>query len=176
METRAKLHDISYGMDGKQRMTFTLDRRVDATDLKDCDIRLKATKWREKRSLNANGLLWACLDKIASALNTDKWQVYLMMLKRYGKFTYLIVPKGAAEKTKEMWRESEEVGDIVVNGRTATQMLCYFGSSTYDTKEFSKLLNGVISEMKEMGLETPMDEDLYRALREWECRKASSAT
>lgn len=176
METKAKLHDISYSPDGKQRMTFTLQSRVDASQLQDKDLRLKAVRWTEKRSLNANGLLWSCLDKIATALNTDKWQVYLLMLKRYGKFTYLIVPKGAAERTKEMWRESEEVGDIVVNGRIATQMLCYFGSSTYDTSEFTKLLNGVISEMEEMGIPTPNQEEADRALKEWEkqCMKNGS--
>lgn len=175
MEQKARLTDISFGADGKERLTFTLDQRVDASGLQDVDIRLKATKWREKRSLNANGLLWSCLDKIATALNTDKWQVYLLMLKRYGKFTYLIVPKGAAERTKEMWRESEEVGDIVVNGREATQMLCYFGSSTYDTAEFTKLLNGVISEMEEMGIQTPAQEEAERVLKEWEaCRVKAS--
>lgn len=175
MEVKAKLHDITFGADGKERLTFALDQRVDASGLQDVDIRLKATKWREKRSLNANGLLWSCLDKIATALNTDKWQVYLLMLKRYGKFTYLIVPKGAADRTKEMWRESEEVGDIVVNGREATQMLCYFGSSTYDTAEFTKLLNGVISEMEEMGIPTPAQEEAERVLKEWEACRAKAS-
>lgn len=174
MESRAKLHEITYGADGKERLTFTLDQRVDVSDLQDKDLRLTAKRWREKRSLNANGLLWSCLEKIASHLNTDKWSVYILMLKRYGKFTFLIVPKGAVEKMKEMWRECEEVGDITVNGREATQMLCYFGSSTYDTAEFSRLLDGVISEMEEMGIPTPMQEDMDRALQEWEkCRKAS---
>ena len=47
-------------------------------------------------------------------------------------------------------------------------MLCYFGSSTYNTKEFSVLLEGVISEMKEARLETPTSEDMRRSLEQWE--------
>jgi hypothetical protein len=47
-------------------------------------------------------------------------------------------------------------------------MLCYFGSSTYDSKEFSILLNGVISEMEEMGLATPKSEEVERMLIQWE--------
>ena len=47
-------------------------------------------------------------------------------------------------------------------------MLCYFGSSTLDSKEFSVLLDGVISEMKEMGLEIPMQSDLKRVIEEYE--------
>ena len=174
METKARLTDISYSLDGKQRVTFTLSSRVDASELTDCDLRLKATKWRNKRSLDANGLLWSCLDKIAAVLHTDKWQVYLLMLKRYGQFTYLIVPTKAVEATQAMWRESEVVGEINVNGRTATQILCYFGSSTYDTKEFSRLLDGVISEMEDMGLTTPQQEELDRVLKAWEASRSSA--
>ena len=168
MEVRARVHDVSFDTDGHQRVCFTLDRRVEMADLKDVDLRLKAVRWREKRSLNANALLWACIDKIASSLRTDKWNVYLMMLKRYGKFTYVIVPDGAVEKMKEMWRELEVVGEVNVNGRDATQLLCYYGSHTYDTKEFSRLLDGVIDEMKELGLQTPQEEDMERALQNWE--------
>lgn len=177
MEVKARLNDISFSPEGKQRLCFTLDQRVDTSALTG-DIRLKAVKWREKRSLNANGLLWSCLEKIALALNTDKWKVYLMMLKRYGKFTYLVVPTEAVEATQAMWRESEVVGEIDVNGGKAAQILCYFGSSTYDTAEFSRLLNGVISEMEEMGIPTPEQEEADRLLAEWEkrCQTASSRT
>ena len=37
-----------------------------------------------------------------------------------------------------------------------------------NTKEFSVLLDGVISEMKEMGIPTPAEKDLDRALKEME--------
>ena len=158
-------------------MCFTLDNRVDTSDLAGKDVRLKIAKWRNKRSLNANGLLWQCIDKMAAVLGTDKWSVYLMMLKRYGKFSYVLVRPEAVEAMKNMWRESEVLGDIDVNGSKATQLLCYYGSSTYDTSEFSRLLSGVISEMAEMGIPTPEQEDMDRALQEWEKQwKVSSRT
>lgn len=173
MEVKARLHDTSFGADGKMRVTFTLERRQDISALEEKDIRLKAVAWREKRSLDANGLLWSCLDKIAHSLNADKWDIYLMMLRRYGKFTYVVVPTGAVEQMQQMWRETEVVGEIEVNGRKATQVLCYFGSSTYDTSEFHKLLSGVISEMEEMGIPTPEQEETQRILNEWE-KKANA--
>ena len=120
--------------------------------------------YRKKRSLNANNLLWKCIGDIASEMRMDKWEVYLMMLKRYGKFTYICVLPEAVDSVKKQWRECEEIGELDVNGTRAVQMLCYFGSSTYDTKEFSVLLDGVISEMQEMGLDTPIDEEIRRAL------------
>lgn len=168
MESKAKLVDVSTDfITKKMRVTFELDSMVDPQEIQGKDLRLTAKIWRNKRSLDANGLLWVCLDKIASALNTDKWEVYLLMLKRYGKFTYVLLKPNAVEYTKSIWRESEVVGEIDVNGEKAVQMLCYFGSSSYDTKEFSRLLDGVISEMKEMGLDTPAQEEMDRMLAEW---------
>jgi hypothetical protein len=123
---------------------------------------------KEKRSLSANGLLWSCLGEIASALRTDKWDVYLQMLKRYGTYTYICVKPNKVDAVKAQWRECEELGHVSINGQDSVQMLCYFGSSTMNTKEFSVLLDGVISEMKEMGIPTPAEKDLDRALKEME--------
>ena len=60
------------------------------------------------------------------------------------------------------------IGEIDVNGQKGVQMLCYFGSSNYNTKEFSVLLDGVVSEMKEMGIEAPASKEMRRALELWE--------
>ena len=134
-----------------------------------CDkLSIKATKYRQKRSLDANGLLWLCLGRIASNLRTDKWDVYLEMLKRYGQYTYIVVKEKVVEQVKQQWRECEVVGEIEVNGQKAIQMLCYFGSSTYNSKEFSVLLDGVISEMQEMGIETPTSSELKRVMEQYE--------
>lgn len=122
------------------------------------------TEHKEKRSNDANGLLWSCLQEIASIIHTDKWSVYLTMLKRYGKFSYVIVHPDAVESMRKQWRELEVVGEVDVNGRKGVQLLCYYGSSTYNTKEFSVLLDGVISEMKEMGLTPPPTREMQMLL------------
>lgn len=137
---------------------FTQDRE------KQFDI----SEHKEKRSLNANALLWKCLGEMAEALHTDKWTVYLKMLKDYGQYTYICVKPNAVEGVKKQWRECEEIGEININGQKAVQMLCYFGSSSYNTKEFSILLDGVISEMQNIGLESPTDREIERVLNQWE--------
>jgi len=144
------------------------DATADINDLMDCEsLDIKVTKHRKKRSLDANALLWACLGEIASALRADKWDIYLKMLKRYGKYTYICVKPKVVEAVKAQWRECEEIGKININGAEAVQLLCYFGSSTYDTKEFSALLDGVISEMKEIGLAPPPSKHIKEALEQW---------
>lgn len=168
---RAKWHGRPYHDIGTRKwlITFETEEAPDVFDTtRDKDLTLEVKPYKEKRSGNANKLLWGCLGDIAAALRADKWDIYLMMLKRYGQYTYVCVPPNAVEMTKKQWRECEEIGNININGREAVQMLCYFGSSTYDTKQFSILLDGVIGEMKEMGLNTPTSAEMQRSLEEWE--------
>lgn len=175
MEFTGQLKDVSMDwLTGKYNVTFTVNEKSAINgfnSIKDCEkLLIKATKFRNRRSLDANALLWHCLSEISSAMNppADKWNVYLLMLKRYGKFTHICVKPNMVDAIKAQWRECEVVGNIDINGKEAVQILCYFGSSTYNTKEFSVLLDGVISEMKEMGLETPTSHDMQRALEQWE--------
>jgi hypothetical protein len=173
MNFTGKLQNISRDWEsGQYHITFTINEPSainEVDNIKECEkLSIKAVKYRQKRSLDANALLWCCLGKIAGALQSDKWEIYLQMLKRYGKYTYICVKPNVVDAVKAQWRECEEIGRIDINGQEAVQMLCYFGSSTYNTKEFSVLLDGVISEMKEMGLEAPASEDMRRALEQWE--------
>lgn len=173
MEFTGKIEGVVKNWSTNQyQITFSVNEEsaIEQIDnIMKCDkLSIKATKYRQKRSLDANGLLWLCLGRIASNLRTDKWDVYLEMLKRYGQYTYIVVKEKVVEQVKQQWRECEVVGEIEVNGQKAIQMLCYFGSSTYNSKEFSVLLDGVISEMQEMGLETPTSSELKRVMEQYE--------
>lgn len=175
MEFTGKIQNVTKDWQtGQFQITFTMNEDAainEVNAIQSCEkLSITAKKYRAKRSLDANGMLWACLGKMAETLHSDKWEVYLQMLKRYGKYTYICVKPSVVDAMKAQWRECEVVGDIKINGKEAVQMLCYFGSSTYDTKEFSVLLDGVISEMKEMGLEAPASEEMRRALEQWEKR------
>ena len=173
MECTGRIKDISLDWKTNQinlsLSIFEKNAISEIDKLKDDEkLSIKIVKYRKKRSLDANGLLWHCLGQIASSLQADKWDIYLQMLKRYGKYTYICVKPNMVDSVRSQWRETEVVGDVNINGSEAVQMLCYFGSSTYNTKEFSVLLDGVISEMHEMGLEVPPSTEMKRALEEWE--------
>lgn len=177
MECTGRIKDISLDWKTNQlNLALSINEKNAISEIEkikdDEKLSIKIVKYRKKRSLDANGLLWHCLGQIAASLQADKWDIYLQMLKRYGKYTYICVKPNMVDSVRSQWRETEVVGDVNINGSEAVQMLCYFGSSTYTTKEFSVLLDGVISEMQEMGLETPLSQDMKRALEEWE-RKTS---
>ena len=165
---KAKLTQTFRNIDtGKTLIMLETDGRPDLDELKGKDLEVDMKPWRNRRSKDANALFWACVGELAKALRADKWEIYLSLLKSYGKFSYVIVPTGAVEKMQRMWRETEIVGDIVVNGRKAVQMLCYYGSSVYNTEEMSALIDGTISEMMQVGLPRPDGGEIRRALKEW---------
>lgn len=132
----------------------------------DRDKEFEVKEYHPHKTTAQNRMLWGCIGDIATALRADKWDIYLKMLKRYGSYTYICVKPSVVESVKKQWRESEELGEIYINGEKAVQMICYFGTSTYNSKELSVLLDGIISEMKEMGLETPSDRELQRIINQ----------
>lgn len=157
---------------GEINITFSVNEKStimpEYEKLKDCEkLRIEAKKYRNRRSLDANAYLWTLLQKLAEALHSDKWSIYLQMLKRYGQFTYIVVKPNAVDGVKKQWRECEEVGEVDVNGTKAVQMLCYYGSSTYDTKAMSVLIDGVVSECEELGIETMSPAELQRIKERW---------
>ena len=131
----------------------------------DGEIDLTVKKLSKKRTLDANAYMWVLLGKQASVRNRNhmtvtNWDCYLESLKKYGQFTYLILKPKACEMFKKTWRECEEVGEIAINGEKAIQLLCFFGSSNYDTAEFSALLNGIIEDCKDLGIETATPDEV----------------
>lgn len=112
---------------------------------------------REPRSKQANKMLWACLSDIALAIGTDKWSVYIECLKRYTKPVYVVIGESKLESFQRLYREIEVIEPTIYEGQNALLVACYIGSSQLSKLEFSKLLDGVLGEMNEIGLETPSD-------------------
>lgn len=125
-----------------------------------CDIGIE--RHRKNRSKDANAYMWACIGMIADKLTADKWSIYLEMLKRYGKFTHIVIRKEAYESFVKSWRECEIVSEKEIKGEWWLGVNAYYGSHLYNTKEFSSLLDGIISEVKELGLTPPPTEDIKR--------------
>lgn len=137
----------------KQKL-FLLDKD------KQYDVEIKIH--REKRSLNANSYCWKLCTEIASAINSDKDSVYLLMLKRYG------VSDLVAMLNKINIEDYFKYYDIESRTEKYTWYKIYKGSSKYDTKEMSVLLNGIVSECKEMGIPTKEDLEINSLIDEWE--------
>lgn len=143
------------------------------------DLSFKVKKYRENRSLNANSYMWVLLQKIAEVIKSDKWSVYLECLRKYSRvYDYVIVPQGAAERFTQELKKNNESRVVVNLGtykvkqsdgsiRECEQLQVYYGSSEFDTKEMSVLLNGVVADAQELGIETIPPEELKRLKEMW---------
>lgn len=171
MECTGKLKSVSKNwISRKWEVIFEINEDITASidKIRDKMLSLTAKIHREKRSLDANAYAWVLMQKIAEAIHTDKWSVYLMMLERYSPvFTHIIVRPEAVERVMGEWRTVKVLGPIQVNGSSGIQLQCYFGSSTFDSKEMSSFIDGIVSECKEMGIETLPPDEIERMRREW---------
>jgi hypothetical protein len=136
--------------------------------LKDSKLSIQAAKYRQKRSLDANAYAWVLMQKIAEAADTDKWSVYLRCLQDYSNaFTHVIVKPNAVARMKELYRTFVDLGEVTVNGMTGHQLQVYYGSSTFDTKEMSVFIDGLVRECKDLKIETLPPEELARMKAMW---------
>lgn len=133
---------------------------------KDIVYDVKIDKHREKRSLNANAYLWKLVTEIGNILNKSKEEVYLQMLIDYGQSEMVSILSEI--DVKGYFKYYKLAGISLLNGKEFNHYKVYKGSSEYDTKEMSILLNGVVQEAKNLGIKTKDDIELERLVEEWE--------
>lgn len=118
--------------------------------LKECKIAHK----KIKRSLNANSYAWVLITEIANVLRANKEDVYLSMLKRYGQSSVVSIVNEAVPIFLKSVKYAEEFGKGTINGKEFTHIKVYMGSSDMDTKEMAILIDGIVSECKDLGINT----------------------
>jgi hypothetical protein len=121
--------------------------------------------YRQKRSLNANAFFWHICNEMANVLRTSKEEVYLEMLKRYGQCEVISVL--AEIDISRICKYYEEIGRARLQGKDFIHYRCFIGSSEYDTREMSILIDGTISEAKELGIETLPSTAIERIKAQW---------
>lgn len=135
-------------------------------NIKDVELLdIEIEKHKRKRSLSSNAYCWVLLQKIAEKVNSTKEEIYLQMIKRYGQFNYLVVKEQVIPKIKTQFPVVKELGKIKVGKGEGVQVQVYFGSSTYNQVEMNFFLNGIVSEAKELGIETLTPQELEAITR-----------
>lgn len=120
---------------------------------------------KEKRSLNANAYAWSLITKIADALRTSKEECYLEMLKRYGQSE--IVSVLSEINVEGYFKYYEPIATATLQGKEFTHYKIYKGSSEYDSLSMSILIDGIVSEAKELGIETIPPNEIERLKTMW---------
>lgn len=127
----------------------------------------KIDHYKKKRSLNANNYMWQLVTQIADKLRTSKDEVYLSMLKRYGQSSVVSVVDEAVPMFMKSVKYAEEFGKGIVNGKNFTHIKVFVGSSSYDSREMSILIDGVVSEAEGLGIVTMTPNEIQRLKDNW---------
>lgn len=133
------------------------------------EVEIKPKK--RKRSLDANAYMWVLCDKIAKVAGTTKEAVYLDTVRDVGVFDYIMVADKAVDAFIEKWKtngigwHAEKHHKAKVEG--CTVIIAYYGSSTYDTKQMSRLVDMIVQMAKELGIETMTPKELEQLKEKW---------
>lgn len=167
---KARISEFRFLGFRKGRLVLELDGDFRSTydRLKDCDVEVTIEKYSESRTLKANAYLWLLVTKIANALRESKEDIYLDMLKSYGQGGVASVQEKDEDRFIRSYKYHEYLGESVNKGRLFKHYQFWVGSSEYSRAEFAILLDGVILEAKNLGIEVRPQEEIDSMLSEME--------
>ena len=121
------------------------------------DVNLEIKKWSTKRSGAANRYMWVLVDKIAKALCITKNEVYRREIMEIGGCSdVVLVLNSAIERFCRSW-EAQGLGwqtEIVPVDDERSNVICYYGSSTFDREQMTQLIENLIFEAENLGIDT----------------------
>lgn len=167
IEFKAKKPDIKFLVNGKVEISFITEKSIikqfEGLN-EEIDLTVQVKEFRQKRSLSQNAYMWVLLDEIGKVINRSKEDVYKELVKDYGVFEIIPLKDEAVERFNHNWSSkglgwfTEKMGTSKIKGYT--NLIIYYGSSTYNTKEMNRLLDAVLFECEELGINTMTLEEI----------------
>lgn len=163
-----KLKELAYNRDGKQVLTIILDGdfREQFDELEPDQVTIDIRKWHRRRSMNANAYAWVLIDKLAERTGITKQEVYRIAIRDIGGVSDVVcIQTKALEAFRSGWEMKglgwqTEVLDSKLVG--CTNVVVYYGSSVYDTRQMSQLIDVLVNECKAQGIETLSPDELEK--------------
>lgn len=167
-----KLSGLTLNRDGSQNITVTInaDFSTEYEELKNNDIVIEIKKFFKKRSLDANAYAWVLIEKIAEKINISKNEVYRKEITEHGTYIVHCLENKDVDKSCKDWCSfglgfQVEIFPSKIEG--CTNVMFYKGSSYYDSKEMSKLIDGIIHEAEGLGIPTITEKEKEKLLQKW---------
>lgn len=142
-------------------------------DGKAYDVEIK--EHREKRSLDANAYFWVLVDRLAEKLRIPKTEIYRRYIREIGGNNETVcVTAEAADKLRSGWEHNGlgwQTDTMSSKLPGCVRVVLYYGSSTYDTAQMSRLIDLIVQDCREQGIETLSPDKLAGMMEEWGCTK-----
>lgn len=162
---KARLIDRATGMDGRPRITLEL-LEPGGGEIPAGELRVEIKPWRNRRSLDANAYAWVLIDRIAEATGATREEVYRAAIRCIGGVSEIVCVKTqAVERLRESWSRNGigwQTDTMPSRLPGCTNVVLWFGSSTYDAKQMSRLIELLVFDAKSLGIETMTPEELAR--------------
>lgn len=170
MRLTGRIDDVAVSFTGNPKLTLVINEKNDLLqgfdDLKDIEkLSIEIKPYREKRSLNANAYAWKLIGEIADIVRASKDEVYIEMLRKYGQSELISVV--ADVPICHYIKYFDEVGESKLNGKMFKHYRVYKGSSEFDTREMSILIDGIVGEAKELGIQTETPQEVAKMKSLW---------
>ena len=164
------MNEVRFKKSDTVKVIAELASYIDSLD-NEKDYILTIKEYRQKRSLNANSYAWTLMDKLAEKLRIAKTDIYRSYIKEIGgNNTLVCVQDAALDDLLRNW-EQKGTGWLAETEKSkldgCTNVRLYYGSSTYDTAQMSRLIELIVQDCKENGIETLTPEELSRMSEEW---------
>lgn len=176
-ELTGKIVGVSFDyLSGKPIVSFELNERQSALEmvdeLKSLDkLAVKVGKFKQKRSLDANAYCWTLIGKIAEKSRVPKEDVYREAIRGIGgNYDIVCIKEEAADSLRSAWERNGigwQTETMLSKLDGCTNVLLYYGSSTYDTEQMSRLIENIIQDCKSLGIETKSQEELDSLIKQW---------
>lgn len=131
----------------------------------------KITEKGKRRSLDANAYFWLLCGKLAESTGIPKTEIYREAIREIGGNTETVcVPTKAAERLVDGWKHNGLgwLADTMPSKLPGcTNVILYYGSSTYDTKQMSRLVDNIVQDCQAVGIETLTPDKLALLKEEW---------
>lgn len=174
---KARLHDLSLARDGGYLLTIATRENVGALydELHETDVDVTVKKHREKRSLDANAYFWVLVDRLAEKTRIPKTDIYRRYTREIGgNHEMVCVIDSAVEKLRNGWEHNGlgwQTDTMPSRIPGCTNVILYYGSSTYNTRQMSHLIDMAVQDCQEQNIETLSPEKLAGMMEDWRCTK-----
>lgn len=126
---------------------------------------------KPRRSLDSNAYCWLLIHRIAEKTNIDAETIYRELIKGIGGNCEIVCIKNeAVERLRSGWNQNgvgwvTDTMESKLDG--CTNVILYYGSSTYDQVQMSRLIDRVIHECQNLGIETMTPAELAQLKQGW---------
>lgn len=110
-------------------------------------------KYHSNRSIEQNRMMWGIIQKIAKETNNDEMEIYIDGLEKANCVSeFLMMLPEAYESIKKTVRAAKICETREYNGKQMYVVKVFVGSSKYDTKEMTDLINYFIQLAAELNI------------------------